>query len=54
MIRWLKRWWAYRGNGKDICICSFSRAAHKDHDLEWDIDDYPCITFRRDYGSKSE
>lgn len=28
--------------GRPCWMCSFSRAAHYEPDLEFDIDDYPC------------
>lgn len=41
MLKW---WIGYKG--RDCAQCGFYEAAHYNHDLDYDIDSYPCDRFR--------
>lgn len=37
--------WRMGMKGKSCAKCGFKEAAHIKHDLQWDMDDYPCSEF---------
>lgn len=47
----MKRFWIMlkwrMGIKGDYCRCGFHEAAHYDHDLEFDMEFYPCPNFRK-------
>ncbi len=48
--RFLRGWALFKWHfldyrGRPCKTCGFSEAAHYDHKLEWDIDNYPCERF---------